>query len=94
MPHLWFWNELALIKPMFYLIKTYHETVGRNCVLELDFAIDRDGLVGEKMAKQYKKFGDWIHNCYSNGSVNSTKGYGNVFTLDIPADSIIDRVVI
>lgn len=49
-PKSWFYRSSLLTKDMEMLISTYHETVGRNCVLELDFAIDRDGLVADSHA--------------------------------------------
>ena len=56
----WFWMEGFPLRPMNQLISVYHDTVGRGGVLELDFAIDRDGLVHPDHAQLYKQFGDWI----------------------------------
>lgn len=46
-PKAWFYQPGRGTRTMADLINVYHETVGRNCVLELDFGIDRDGLVAE-----------------------------------------------
>jgi hypothetical protein len=35
------------------MIDVYHATVGSNAVMELDFAIDRDGLVADANAARY-----------------------------------------
>jgi len=35
------------------MIDVYHATVGSNAVMELDFAIDRDGLVADAHAARY-----------------------------------------
>ena len=38
----WFFEPGMPIRPLKTLIEVYHQTVGRNCVLEMDFAINRD----------------------------------------------------
>lgn len=63
-PKGWFFKPSAGVRSLEDLIHVYHESVGRNCVIELDFAIDRDGLVAASHAAQYRKFGDWIKGCY------------------------------
>ena len=52
------------LRPLDELVFTYHSTVGHNTVLELDFAIDRDGLVAPSHAALYKRLGDFIRTCY------------------------------
>ena len=39
----WFWMPSQRLRPLSELILQYHLSVGRNTVLELDFAIDRSG---------------------------------------------------
>ena len=40
----WFWTPPAtMIRSLKEMITVYHDTVGSNAVMELDFAIDRDG---------------------------------------------------
>ena len=40
----WFWTPPAtMIRSLKEMISVYHDTVGSNAVMELDFAIDRDG---------------------------------------------------
>lgn len=62
----WFWTG-APVRTLSDLQQVYHETVGRNCVIELDFAINRSGLVDPAHAAQYAAFGDWIK-CQYGGS--------------------------
>lgn len=92
------------------LQNVYHQTVGRNCVVELDFAINRDGLVAPEHAARYQEFGDWISGCYGPGPAfneahvaatsgvlggNSTANPSNSsMLLALPASSVIDRVMI
>jgi len=46
--------------------------VGSNGVLELDFAIDRDGLVNPEHEKIYRALGGWIRSCYGKSNVVSS----------------------
>ena len=38
--------------------------MGNGGTIELDFAINRDGLVEPSHAARYQAFGGWIHACY------------------------------
>jgi alpha-L-fucosidase len=66
----WFWEPAKgdggtqTLRTLDELIYTYHNTVGHNTVLELDFAIDREGLVEASHARLYQRLGDWIRSCY------------------------------
>ena len=44
----------------------YHDSVGANGHLEIDFAIDRTGGVDPKHAAAYAGFGGWIRSCYGS----------------------------
>jgi len=46
------------------MIPIYHDIVGRGMVMELAFAIDRDGLVKKSHEAVYKQLGQWVENCY------------------------------
>jgi hypothetical protein len=46
------------------MIPIYHDIVGRGMVMELAFAIDRDGLVEKSHEAVYKQLGKWVENCY------------------------------
>lgn len=54
------------------MIGVYHDTVGQNGVLELDFAIDRQGRVNATHAARYKQLGDWVRGCYGTPLANTT----------------------
>jgi alpha-L-fucosidase len=41
----WFYEPNLAVRQLSELIQVYHQTVGRNGVLEMDFAIDRTGRV-------------------------------------------------
>lgn len=60
----WFFEPNAPLRPLSEMITVYHNSVGRNTVLELDFAIDRTGKVDPRHKTLYAQFGDWIHKCY------------------------------
>jgi alpha-L-fucosidase len=46
------------------MIQVYHQTVGRNCLLMLDLAPDRTGIIPVAHASRYKELGDFIRSCY------------------------------
>merc|ERR1712050_142129 len=82
----WFWEPGAKIKPLAELVQVYHDTVGRNCVLELDFAINRDGRVDPRHAERYREFGQWIHSCYGQPFASAyTHGGWNVTLMTNPS---------
>lgn len=62
-------TEAKSLRTLDELIYVYHQTVGHNTNLELDFAIDRYGQVQADHAVLYKRFGDWIRSCYNQSLV-------------------------
>jgi hexosaminidase len=77
----WFWMPPPQqLRPLSEMITAYHNTVGRNTVMELAFSIDRTGRVAPAHAALYDRLGTWIKNCYDK-PVAST-------SLDQPAHSI------
>lgn len=75
------------------VLQVYHSTVGQNAVMELDFAIDLDGLVDPTHAQRYKEFGDWIRACYDTPIARTSGNSTAVMLLRIPSSSpAIDRV--
>merc|ERR1719375_1103575 len=74
------------------MISVYHDTVGRGCTLELDYAIDRDGLVDARHAVVYKALGSWVRACYGIPLVSGS-GQGYELVLAKPA-GVFDRVVL
>eukprot|EP01083_Nonionella_stella_P289402 984789_1 len=96
----WFYTPSVGIRDLETLIQVYHDTVGSNGVLELDFGIDRTGNVAPDQYIRYKQFGDWIRQCYGK-SLNSThgkamNGHNNMMELEVmDSDSkMFDRVMI
>ena len=79
------------------LIPAYHDVVGNGLTMELDFAIDRDGLVEDTHAAVYKQLGDWVRGCYgkplataSGAGVVDANG-STVFSVVVRAGSVFDR---
>lgn len=79
------------------MIDVYHNTVGRNCILELDLAPDRSGLIPAEHAARYKQLGDFIGSCYGNpvepDYVDDRRGDG-VFVLGFEDPTSVDRIVL
>jgi len=91
-PKKWFFYPGETIRNLSTLIEVYHNSVGSNAVLELDFAINRDGLVEPSHAVMYKQLGDWIRSCYGTPVVlTSDVSYG-IALLQLPTGVIVDRV--
>lgn len=90
----WFWGEDQPLRSIDEMIDVYHQTVGRNCILELDLAPDRSGLVPARHAARYKELGDFIQSCYGSPleATNSTSETGVELSFEHPTS--IDRIVI
>ena len=90
----WFYEPGQAIRELPDLINVYHQTVGRNAVLELDFAIDRTGRVDPAHETRYTEFGSWIRGCYGEGkAVAEASGSGGSFTATLATATAVDRVV-
>ena len=91
----WFYTPNLPIRSLKSLIDVYHNTVGKNGVLELDFAINREGLVDANHAKRYKELGNWIKRCYGEpiSSALGIQGQQEVI-LKIPINKSIDRLML
>ncbi|KAG6357356.1 hypothetical protein INS49_013232 [Diaporthe citri] len=90
----WFWGEDQPLRSIDEMIDVYHQTVGRNCILELDLAPDRSGLVPARHAARYKELGDFIHSCYGSPveATNSTTATSVALSFEHPTS--IDRIVL
>lgn len=91
----WFWGEDQPLRSLAEMIDVYHQTVGRNCILELDLAPDRSGLIPARHAARYKELGDFIRSCYEQPITqisNTTTDTGVLISFDYPTP--IDRVAI
>ena len=53
----WFWEPDLHVRTLDMLIPIYHDIVGRGMMMEIAFSIDRDGLVQDTHAAQYKGLG-------------------------------------
>lgn len=60
------------LRPLSELITVYHQSVGRNTVMELDFAIAPTGQLDPSHSALYKQFGSWIRSCYGRPVSNVT----------------------
>jgi len=91
----WFYNATIGIRSLDELIGVYHQTVGHNCMLMIDFTPDRTGLIPPSYAARYKELGDWIRSCYTIPVEDkSTNGYGKQFLIKYTGSPALDRVVI
>jgi hypothetical protein len=94
----WFWEPNMPLRSLAQMIQVYHKSVGRNTVMELDFAIDRTGQVDPKHATLYKALGDWIRSCYGSpvASGNTpTKQPGGSWSIEIDTGGkAVDRIII
>eukprot|EP00038_Savillea_parva_P024194 m.43322 g.43322 ORF g.43322 m.43322 type:complete len:467 (+) comp6390_c0_seq1:26-1426(+) len=94
-PDHWFWMPNTPIKPLSQLQAMYHDTVGANAVMEMDFAIDRTGNIDPTHAVRYKEFGDWIRSCYGTPVASAPWTMTSTLELDVPATAgPIDRVTV
>lgn len=78
------------------MIDVYHQTVGRNCLLELDLTPDRSGLIPASYAARYKQLGDFINSCYRKAVATKTTHVSDdkgVYTLTFDHPTPIDRIV-
>lgn len=101
---MWFWEPgpteggSQKLRTLQELIATYHATVGHNTVLELDFAIDRHGLVEQTHADRYQQFGDWIRQCYQGVPLAEATAAGGATVVTTPfvghGVSIFDRIML
>jgi len=76
------------------MIDVYHKTVGRNCVLELDLAPDRSGLIPANQAARYKQLGDFIKSCYGKpiAAKRSKPAGKGAYSIKFARPTAIDRV--
>jgi len=92
----WFIGPVGL-RSFSEMVDVYHNTVGRNCLLELDFTPDRNGMVPASYAARYRQLGSWIRACYGSPVApaqilpGSQKGE---FVLAFDHPIAIDRVVL
>jgi alpha-L-fucosidase len=89
----WFYVQGVPVRPLSDMITVYHDTVGQNSALELDFAIDPTGNVNATHAAMYAQFGDWIRACYG-APVAQASGNATLLYLALNGTTPVDRVVL
>ncbi|KFY80252.1 hypothetical protein V499_00853 [Pseudogymnoascus sp. VKM F-103] len=92
----WFFGVDQPLRSIKEMIDVYHTSVGRNCVLELDLAPDRSGLIPARHAARYKQSGGFIRSCYDKPIAPRNTKPGDEagsysLTFDLP--TAIDRIV-
>jgi alpha-L-fucosidase len=101
--HIWFWEPGRPVRTLEEMIPIYHDIVGRGMVMELAFAINREGLVDSTHEKVYRQLGDWVRSCYGAPIIaiattttisGTTTGNDNEFRLQIPKGALFDRIQI
>ena len=93
----WFWVPDHPLRPLSEMIQVYHNSVGRNTVMELDFAIDRTGQLEPSHAALYAEFGDWIKKCYGKPVVGGSVLAKSAAIWSVEIDTgttAVDRIVI
>ncbi|OAQ78051.1 alpha-L-fucosidase [Purpureocillium lilacinum] len=90
----WFWGVDQPLRSIQEMIDVYHKTVGRNCVLELDLAPDRSGLIPANQAARYKQLGDFIKSCYGKpiAAKRSKPAGKGAYSIKFARPTAIDRV--
>jgi len=91
----WFWAANYPLRPISELVDVFHETVGRNCMLMMDLAPNRDGLVDPRHMARYRQLGNFVRSCYGAPLAGrSAAGSGYSFTVDYDLPTVVDRSVV
>lgn len=81
-------------KPLQELVNIYHDSVGSNSFLLLDWTPDQTGVVPKEHIARYKEFGDFVRGCYGS-SVSEENGYFySDIGLEVSSDYLFDRLVL
>lgn len=89
----WFYGVDQPLRSFKEMVDVYHTSVGRNCILALDLAPDRNGLIPARHAARYKQLGDFIKSCYGKPfEGNSHPGINGTYHVDFHRPTSIDRV--
>lgn len=92
----WFFTPGDAIHSLSDLAGFYHNSVGSNGHLEIDFAIDRTGGIDPIHAAGYRQFGNWITSCYGDAvATGSIPNGANTVTVTLPggnSGTVIDRI--
>ena len=88
--HVSFWEAGLKVRTLEMMIPIYHDICGRGMVMELDFAIDRRGLVPDSHAAVYAQLGEWVRGCYGS-PVAMSSGQGGEYVVTVQAGQVLDR---
>ncbi|OAQ58196.1 glycoside hydrolase family 29 protein [Pochonia chlamydosporia 170] len=93
----WFFGKGQSLRSFRDMVDVYHNSVGRNCVLELDVTPDQRGLIPDDHAALYKRLGDFINSCYGNpidtGAKHTVHNNGT-YSISFESPTSIDRIVL
>lgn len=89
----WFYNAKMVPKSLPELVMHYHDSIGQNAFMLLDWTPMPSGMMRKDHLKRYQELGDWLRNCYSV-PVATANIAGRTATLQLPSGTQIDRVVI
>ena len=93
----WFFGVNQPLRSLEEMIVVYHNTVGHNCLLELDLAPDRSGLIPTDQVARYKQLGDFITSCYANPIAHNPTHFENdtgIYSMTFDQPTLIDRIVL
>eukprot|EP01064_Diplonema_japonicum_P023838 TRINITY_DN3427_c0_g1_i1.p1 TRINITY_DN3427_c0_g1~~TRINITY_DN3427_c0_g1_i1.p1 ORF type:complete len:560 (+),score=179.98 TRINITY_DN3427_c0_g1_i1:64-1680(+) len=89
----WFFNANMVPKSLSALVSTYHDTVGINANLLLDWTPDQTGTLLPAHVQRYQEFGSWLRACYDDAVVQVANKTG-MFSVTVPQGAAFDRIVI
>ncbi len=91
----WFWHEGedSTIRSVNDLMERYIQSVGRNTNMLLGIVVDNRGLVPNADVTRLAEFGNELKNQFAT-PLGSTKGNGNIFTINFTSPQKINYVVI
>ena len=99
----WFFDANDGIRSLAELQDVYHETVGHNSLLMMDFSPTAEGIISPKHAARYAEFGAWRRGCYDTGSAGmvgiveharGSEDASGIQTVTFGRPRVIDRVVV
>ena len=96
----WFYNADLEPKSLAELVSTYHDSLGSNCFLLLDWTPTQAGSLRKDHVQRYAEFGSFLASCYGDGAAvaqlhnASLPAVGSTVALTVPAGKEVDRVVL
>eukprot|EP01052_Picozoa_sp_SAG31_P022992 SAG31_NODE_1861_length_7044_cov_169.866379_1_plen_569_part_00 len=99
----WFYDASDGLRSLAELQDVYHQTVGHNSLLMMDFSPTAEGIISPKHAARYAEFGQWQRGCYDAGGTGmvgiaehalGSEEAGSTQLLKLDRPRMIDRVVV